>query len=294
MATTVQTVAYPTVAQPQIVVPANNPHGMNVKSIRGLGITQIVIGALTVLLGIIAIAVFEYGYWVNGSGSGIWFGIWILITGIIGVMSAKNPQQTSLNGVNMGFSIVCCVVSFFVGIFYIVALVYYSNCESYWSYNHWTSSRYQRYDPCYNDKDSGTAIYAILMILMIAEFFISMAVSIVCCQNGCCRSSAAGGVIIQQQPGPTIVSSTGVVMSSQAQYPAQQVVYPPQSVAGYPPQSVAGYPPQSQVVYPAGGYPNQQYVTTAAPMGGVPQPAYSNQMPPQDPSKVAPPPPYTS
>ena len=81
------------------------------------------IGALTVLLGIIAIAVFRYGYWVNGSGSGIWFGIWILITGIIGVMSAKNPQQTSLNGVNMGFNIVCTVVSFFVGIFYIIALV---------------------------------------------------------------------------------------------------------------------------------------------------------------------------
>ena len=75
------------------------------------------------MLGIIAVTGFHHGFWVNGSGSGIWFGIWILITGIIGVMSAKNPQQTSLNGVNMGFNIVCTVVSFFVGIFYIIALV---------------------------------------------------------------------------------------------------------------------------------------------------------------------------
>ncbi|MEO0685361.1 MAG: CD20-like domain-containing protein [Cyanobacteria bacterium J06649_11] len=87
------------------------------------GITQIVFGILALLFGIGTVAGFNNYYWVNRSGSGIWFGIWIIITGIIGVLSAKKPAEISLNGCNMGFNIVCTCVSFFVGIFFLVALV---------------------------------------------------------------------------------------------------------------------------------------------------------------------------
>lgn len=86
-----------------------------------LGITQIVFGILTIIFGIVATAgVSEF--WVNQSGSGIWFGIWITFTGVIGVLSARQPTNVGLNGTNMGFNICCTVVSFFVGIFFAVAL----------------------------------------------------------------------------------------------------------------------------------------------------------------------------
>lgn len=87
------------------------------------GITQIVFGVLALIFGIATAAGFSGFYWVNRSGSGIWFGLWIILSGIIGVLSAKRPTERSLNGCNMGFNIVNTVVSFFVGIFFIVALV---------------------------------------------------------------------------------------------------------------------------------------------------------------------------
>jgi len=270
--------------QPAVIVPTTHPTSMNIPVIRGLGITQIVIGALNIILGIATAAGMSV-YWVNSSGSGIWFGVWILITGIIGVLSAKQPQNRGLNGTNMGFSIVCTVVSFFVGIFFAVALSYFASCDKY-RYYYWSSGRYQ--NGCYEDKGVGTALYSILLISMIAEFFISMVASIYCCQGGCCQPTTAGAVVIHQQT-PTYIttSTTGVATSQYAapvsnypppgytqpppvyqtkgdSYPPQTGAYPAQAEA-YPPQAGA-YPPQTGAYPPQGGaYPPQQYA--AAPMG---------------------------
>jgi len=82
-----------------------------------------VFGALSLIFGIASVAAFQYSYWINASGSGIWFGLWILITGIIGFFSTKNPAQNGLNCTNMAFNIVCTIFSFFVGISYISAIV---------------------------------------------------------------------------------------------------------------------------------------------------------------------------
>lgn len=296
--TTIQTnVAYP-IQQPQVIaVQQDNPHGRNIKAIRGLAITQIILGALTICFGIGAIAGFKYGYWVNASGSGIWFGIWILITGIIGVSSAKNPASNGLNGTHMAFNIVCTVISFFVGIFFVVAVVFYANCERRWN----TYYHYYYYDEgfyCWGHKEAGIAIYTILLIIMITEFFVSLVASVYCCSGGCCGQTTSG-VIIQQQPQHTTfvaTSTTGVVNTSQYQNPPTS--YPvPTSVAMYP---AAGYPPQQFVSYPAqsvayppqsGAYPQQNLVATTSPMGmGNTNITYTTDQ--QNFQKVAPPPPY--
>uniref|UniRef100_A0A7M5U6S8 Uncharacterized protein n=2 Tax=Clytia hemisphaerica TaxID=252671 RepID=A0A7M5U6S8_9CNID len=267
----------PTVIGPNgmTTVPAQRTFSMNVKFICGLGITQIVIGLLTAVLAIVAKAVFHHNYSVNENCSGIWFGIWILITGIVGVMSAKKPKQTSINGVNMGFNIVCCVVSFFVGRFFLSGFVHYKDCNLLDVYDNLNDTYdYQLFRDCYDDKKVGAPIFATIMGLMILEFIISMTISITCCRNSgcCCRSNTSGALVMNEHPTPTdLVSPNGVVVSGQCQYPGQQTVYPP--------QSAAGYPPQSQVIYPAGVYPNhKQCFTTTAHMGGVQNLAYSNQM----------------
>lgn len=88
-----------------------------------LGITQIIIGIVSVGCGIGAAAGLHKN-WVNGGGYAIWGGIWIIITGILGVSSASNPNNRCLVGTSMAFNIVSTVISFSHGITYAVALGY--------------------------------------------------------------------------------------------------------------------------------------------------------------------------
>ena len=88
-----------------------------------LGITQIVIGSLTLLVGIIAAAIMNH-FWVNRSGAGIWGGLWILVTGVLGVFSASHPSNGCLNGVHMAFNIITTCLSFIDGIMFVVGLGY--------------------------------------------------------------------------------------------------------------------------------------------------------------------------
>ena len=58
------------------VAAQSNANSQNyVSATRGLGITQIVLGSLTILFGIIVAAVLHY--WVSSVGFGIWGGIWV-------------------------------------------------------------------------------------------------------------------------------------------------------------------------------------------------------------------------
>lgn len=86
------------------------------------GIAQICIGSLTLLLGIIAIAALSYDYWLQRSGGGIWGGLWILVTGIIGLVSSYKTDVGSLNGLNMAFNIIATIVAFLDGIFFAIGL----------------------------------------------------------------------------------------------------------------------------------------------------------------------------
>ena len=48
----------------------------------------------------------------------IMVGIWIITSGVIGVMLAKQPTSNCLHGCNMAFNIVCAVGSFIMAISY--------------------------------------------------------------------------------------------------------------------------------------------------------------------------------
>jgi len=216
-----------------------------VSATRGLGITQIILGSLTILFGIAAAA--SLHYWVGNVGFGIWGGIWILIGGILGVMSAGNPTNSNLNGTNMAFAIVSCVICSLHFIFYCIAITYFRHYYSYCSY--WTCS--------YRSNSTGVALYVILLLLVIAEFVAALSAAIYCCKsNNCCQSGTQGTVVFQ---------------------PAQQVVFQPAPVvsSGYP-APVSAYPGQ-QVSFvttmpPPGAYNPPQYTPQAKAFEPVPPP----------------------
>ncbi|XP_057291365.1 membrane-spanning 4-domains subfamily A member 8-like [Hydractinia symbiolongicarpus] len=277
--TTVVT-SMPMHAAPMIVPAAPR---MNISATRGLGITQIVIGFLTIALGIGATAGFKKDYWLTDSGAGIWGGLWISVTGIIGVYSASNPASAGLNGTHMAFCIISTVVAFVDGIIFAVGLGIYNNCR----YRHYYSYRYS----CDDHRSAGIGVYTSLVTLMAAEFFVAIVAAVYCCQGGCCGGPVSQGVIIQQQPQYLVTSSHGQTMMTSG-YPASSgVMVAPQY--GYPQQQMQAAVYQQQQMQ-AGAYPQQQMAMQPgfqAPVANT-SVAYSNQYPTQETKKVAPPPPY--
>ncbi|EDO42825.1 predicted protein [Nematostella vectensis] len=58
------------------------------QGIRTLGIAQIVIGSLMAIFGISSVA--AVSNWTSIAGFGIWIGIWVVITGVLGYIGAKD------------------------------------------------------------------------------------------------------------------------------------------------------------------------------------------------------------
>ena len=77
-----------------------------------------VFGSLAICFGIASTAAFDKKYWITESGAGIWGGVLILVTGIIGFCSGCYPNHGNLNATHMAFNIISTIVAFTdVGIF---------------------------------------------------------------------------------------------------------------------------------------------------------------------------------
>ena len=61
-------------------------------------------------------------YWVNNSGTAIIAGIWIIVTGVIGVCSSQQKQNSCLNGTHMAFNIITTIGTFIDGCIFAAAL----------------------------------------------------------------------------------------------------------------------------------------------------------------------------
>ncbi|XP_057291367.1 membrane-spanning 4-domains subfamily A member 8-like isoform X1 [Hydractinia symbiolongicarpus] len=171
----------------QMVVPIRN--SMNVPTTRALAITQIVIGILSFVFGIGAATGFDRGFFVNKTGPGIWGGIWIFVTGVIGVISTTRPKSSPLNGTHMAFCIVSVMVAFINGVMFAIGLSFYNECQG-------RKSSYfiNDYQYCSENRNSGVAVYACLVLMMIVEFFVALVTVVYTCQSAdaCCSSSGQG------------------------------------------------------------------------------------------------------
>lgn len=222
---TPQVISVQATQQPMIIqqVPAQQPattYNINVRATKTLGTISTVIAVLLLALGI-AQAVLAAVEPMFSAASGIWCGLFILVAGVLGLNSAKRPQNGCLIGCTMAFNIVVMVASSFaygttgVGI----ALWSIKKAE-----HHYRSIPEPVYDGYYDqhrvyvDPDDGSralagiAVNSIVMFLLCIEWVVALIAAIFFCTGCCCRPR--GGMIIQQaQP----MYMTGGVQSSYGQ-----------------------------------------------------------------------------
>jgi len=227
------------VAQPYIIANGGSIITVGVKATRSLGITQIVIGSLTFLFGILNTSLVNF--WVGYVGFAIWGGVWIVVGGILGVASAGKTSSKCLNGSNMAFAIVSTLLMVIDLAFYGIAVGEMQNyvCDP----NYYYPNCY------YTTNSTGVAIYSCLLVLSVAELGISIAVAILCCKYGCsgCCDGETRGMVVQQ---PYMAPSSALLQPG-AQPCYQTYGYQPTS---YPAASHPhGYQPTS---YPATSYPH--------------------------------------
>jgi len=165
-----------------------------------MAITQLVIGALTVILGIATAAAIGHYSWMGDSGSGIWGGIVITVTGVIGVISAWKWENRCLEGVYLVFSIISTVISGITGIIYIIAVAWYSAHKLCTLGRGWSVK-------CRTSTDA-VGLHVVLMLLAITEFFISIIASCINCANSCCGNNRNTTVIVHPQPQVAMVTTT--------------------------------------------------------------------------------------
>jgi len=119
----------------QVVVVPNTsvvmPNGKkyNTKLVMSLGITQIILGTLILLIATINISSYNRYFVGITHLVSIFCGIWLIVTGSLGITSSRKPYNRCISGTNMGFNIAACVISLisvimsFFRIFYYMAII---------------------------------------------------------------------------------------------------------------------------------------------------------------------------
>jgi len=213
------------------------PKPIAVKATRGLGITQIIVGSLMLVSGILSIALVDY--WASYVGFAIWGGIWVIIGGIFGVYSAANTSNEGWYLRNLVFAIVSAIVMSVDIIIYSVAvgkLHKYYTCDD----------PYLAITCYYTTNSTGVAIYSCLSALSVVELFVAVAVVIVCRRggcSGCCNGETREAMV--QQPGMTPSSA---LLQPDSQTPSYQTnEYKPTTypAASYPHGSGPSVPPSN-------------------------------------------------
>jgi len=225
---------------PAVVVTQQAPPPKNLGCIKGMAITQLVLGAGMTLLGIVAAAISPLVY-IGAAGCGIGGGVWVTVTGIIGVLSAKDWQNRCMRGAYLALSIICAIGSFGWGILYILAVAWYS-ITTYCSYrvrtNGWGLEAYN----C-GKKDGVLAVHALLSVLAFVEFVLSITASCFGCCN--CGDNSNNTVVVHPQPQVAMTTTQYVQQPQQPPMYAQQ----PQPVQPLYPQPQP-YPPTQPQPYP--------------------------------------------
>ncbi|KAI8500999.1 hypothetical protein Bbelb_210940 [Branchiostoma belcheri] len=250
----------------------NNGHVM-----FGLGVTLVILGSLSTVLGIAAAAAFQRDYYSRISGP-IWAGVFVVITGAMGIMAGRNFKR---EGAPVGFTPAFLTLSI-IGIFVALGQVSVSGAAAAWScvvvgleqelsnaldnifvtksYNSWDDSYVKPYDTSASDGDyigysycsAMVALHYTCLALGLLEMVLCFASSIVGCVVGC--------ACCDQQPGPSVVimqpsNLPYAQMPSTVNNPAMPGAYPQaayiQQLSG-PPPAYLPPPGQQSPPYPAG------------------------------------------
>jgi len=270
---------------PMMIQQPQQQKKMKVKAIRGMAITQIVLGALSVIAGLSMLLLDFTNY--RGLDDNGYFGIpamisgiWILVTGIIGLVSSRKPTSNCWNGTHMAFNIVAAFLAFGIVVTLSIAIIDLSSCEypydPYNSYNQYNPSAALTTYPVRLSRKvcskyvGGIILAGFLVFFHFIDFAIALASSILCCiyscsgTNGCCAEKQKVYISHQPQTIPQMYSTTSsagnIIVSAPPTYSVSAPYYAPQLIAYYPNQAVAPQPDSSQA-----GATNVTYSTEEPP-----------------------------
>ncbi|CAH3022931.1 unnamed protein product [Porites evermanni] len=213
--------------------------------LRGLAITQVIFGSSMIVAGITSI-LGAIDHWSTKAGFGMWVGIWVLISGLLGCIGAKdvtNPNKCMI-GCFMGFSITACVIAGIMFICYCVtlqelSLITHCKADDFW----WNLDKY-----CYSRSERKNASFGLKvgscqLAFSVVVFFVALASSIYCCKAVCCGVPPLGSVTSQQvmyiprqqiypggQAGVVVIQPSGAIASTSHGYvfaAGQQTVFLP-------------------------------------------------------------------
>ncbi|XP_022088837.1 membrane-spanning 4-domains subfamily A member 4A-like [Acanthaster planci] len=210
------------------VVSSGQSRPGNWKSMKVTGVMQIVLGGLTVVLGIVACAIQAYFYFV---GHAFWCGLgFYCVAGILGTVSGVKANQ----GAAIGYMVMCIFACFaactVIGFSATAVAVDAGSCYYYYGCN----------------ETGRVAVDAMLVILAVAEFIIAIVGASVTCSAVCC--STPSSTVIHYQAHPHVVVAgqpQGAVAyysapgQPQFAYSTQQVFTTPQGQYLPPPQGQA-------------------------------------------------------
>ncbi|XP_057300004.1 membrane-spanning 4-domains subfamily A member 8-like [Hydractinia symbiolongicarpus] len=154
---------------------ANSPvQSKRVKIISIFGIVLIIAGVLTLgfsasIYGVLHI---EYAP-INQHSTSLVASLWIIATGILGVCIHCKSNSRCLIGTFNAFVITASILAFGAAATSVAGVVNYAECKRYGYYNY-----YGDYYLCYESRDYGTAVYAVLLVLHLLEIAISITVTV--------------------------------------------------------------------------------------------------------------------
>jgi len=278
------------------------------EKLRGNAIAQIILGALSVIAGLSMLLLDKATFrGLNGNGyfgiPAMISGIWIVVTGVIGVVQRRKPISYCWNGIHMSFNIVAAFLAFGIVIALSIAISCLSDCE-------YTNYDYSSYNP-YNDYEwyrhsnstiqttmnppqkicskyvGGMSLAGLLVFFNLIVFFVALSSVILCCFYSCC---VTGGCCSKTGCCRTCCGTIAEKQRDYVTYQPQQMqqMYTTTSSAGNiivstPPTaypiSAPHYAPQSTVFYMV----SQANYTQA----GATNVAYSTEQPPQNHEKVS-------
>ncbi|XP_035664091.1 uncharacterized protein LOC118407682 [Branchiostoma floridae] len=229
------------------------------KAVRGLGWAMVVLGSLSVTLGVAADIHFSargvgaVGHFISAP---IWSGLLVLTTGILGVNSAKKPTSKCLIVAFMVvgiFVILACVCCIAIAAIAIVWNHYVYGCRQHdWRAYYIAQQDYKNNPSQYEEPDlsnfkaydcraSAIGLHATNIVLAVIEIVLGFAVSIMSCVGLCTMRRGAGQTVIYAAgPVPDGTQGNTVIMQGN---PGVQGSQPQVFVA----QNPAQVPPAYQV-----------------------------------------------
>ncbi|XP_070581759.1 membrane-spanning 4-domains subfamily A member 4D-like isoform X2 [Ptychodera flava] len=200
------------------------------KASSGFGIYQIVFGIILTLLGIVEIAA-GYPPFVR---SPIWCGIFIIVTGSIGIVAARRKTKGMIIA-----TLTCCIIaaSLSGGLVLPMSL---------------TTTVFASLD---GESILGCVVYTITTLVALTECVIAIIHSVVCCRAVCCGQQQMIPVYchVQGQPNAPMQPVTTPVEAPRSVFMISQGVPLTGQIAGYqgpPPEQFQSYNPQGR--YPQG------------------------------------------